>query len=226
MKPASPAKILAILGILFIPALFYLLISSGTNNFRTLEIFGPKEVGSSRIVEGKTISDTIYHTIPPFSFTDQFGRIFTDSMVSGKVYVASFFYTTCPENCQKVNNLLEEVQAEFGDSTSLILLSFTTDPAHDSVPALAEYANKHMAIKDKWYFLTGEKSQLAKLARDGYFLRAVPDTRKNSTPNHSEQLVLIDKDKRIRGYYDGDEFMEIKRLKDEIQVLLWEYQNK
>ena len=223
VKPANLWKILVVLGILFLPAISYYLISSGKNNYRKLEIFGPKEIPNSHEVDGKITGDTIYHTIPAFSFTDQYGNPFSDKLLDNHIYVAEFFFTSCKTICPRMNRELESVQFKFKNDSTLKIVSFSVDPERDSVPVLAAYASGYHATRDKWYFVTGEKQKIYDLARNGFFLAAVQDTRSPEEFNHSEQLVLVDRDKRIRGYYDGTDDMEVSRLMDEIQVLEWEY---
>jgi protein SCO1/2 len=226
VKPASPLKLLAVLVILFLPAISYYIISKGKNNYRRLEIFGPKVVAPAKEVNGKMVADTIYHTVPPFQFTDQSGNVFSDKMLDGKTYIAEFFFTSCKTICPRMNRELESVQFKFRDDSTVKILSFTVDPENDSVPVLAAYAEKYHADRDKWYFLTGEKQKIYDLARTGFYLAAVQNSKSAEEFNHSEQLVMVDKDRRIRGYYEGTDDMEVSRLMDEIQVLQWEYKQK
>ena len=226
MKPASPVKILVVLVILFVPAISYYFISKGKNNFKKLEIFGPKEISSPREVNGRTVFDTVYHTIPAFKFTDQFGRVFSEKSLEGNIYVADFFFTTCKTICPRMSRQMWRVQNKFEKDADVKIISVTVDPETDSVPVLAAYAQSYNAVKDKWFFLTGDKTQTYELARNGFFLAAIQGTKSPEEFNHSEQLVLIDKDRRIRGYYDGTDDMEVNKLLDEIQVLQWEYRPK
>ncbi len=227
MKPANPGRILVVLGILFIPAIAYFLISRGKNNFKKLEIYGPKEVLAPRDdSHGQKVIDTLFHTIPSFSFTDQLGRTVSDSDFNGCSYVADFFFTACKSICPEMSEQLMGVQTRFKDDTLLKIISFSVDPIRDSVPVLKEYATKYQAIPGKWYFLTGDKEKLYELARNGFFLAAIQGSKNSDDFNHSEQLVLIDREKRIRGYYDGTDPREVERLKDEILVLEWEYKNE
>lgn len=226
MKPGSPWKIALLLGILFLPAFSYYLISRGKNNFKTLAIYGPKTLGPVLITDGKTIADTLYHTIPDFEFTDQYNRKVTAGNLAGNISVTAFFFTTCQTICPQMSEQLARVQSKFIDSDEVKFFSFTVDPETDTVSVIAAYAEKYHAVKDKWYFLTGAKSQLYELARNGYFLAAIQGNNGPQDFNHSEQLVLVDKDKRIRGYYDGTDITEVNKLMDEIMVLQWEYKSK
>jgi len=210
-------KFLIVFLILFFPSVAYLLLHTGKNNFRKLQVYGPKEVGSN--------GDTLYHTIPPFRFTDQSGHTVTEKDLDGKVYVASFFFANCPDICPKMNNQVRRAADVYKDNKDVAFVSFTVNPEHDTVPVLAEYAAKLNATKLPWSFLTGNKDSIYKLAGEGYLVYAAKG--KGSFQFfHSQDLILIDKDKRIRGIYDGLEKKEVDTLIDEIAVLLFEYEQK
>ncbi len=201
-----------------IPGVAYLLVKSGKNNYTHLEIFGPKEP-VEKTVEGKIKVDTVYHTIGDFTFIDQDSNIVNQSIVNDKIYVADYFFTTCKTICPKMSDQLMRVQLAFKDDPEVMILSHTVDPEEDSPSTLNAYAEKHNAIKGKWYFLTGDKKQLYDLARNSYFVTAMPGDGGPDDFIHSEQFVLVDKQKRIRGFYDGTEYNDVKRLIDEIKVL-------
>jgi protein SCO1/2 len=217
MKKKSLKRILIVLGILFLPSLFWLLLTTGKNNFRHLEIFGPKDVNAN--------GDTIYHTIPPFSFINQEGKIITDKNLDNKIFVANFFFATCPTVCPKMNENLRGIVENYKDVNNIRFLSFTVNPERDSVPVLAEYAQKRNADPGKWWFLTGNKDSIYTLAGEGFKLMAA----KGKTADdffHDQNLVLVDKEKRIRGFYDGLDDNDIRKLNDEIKVLLYEYADR
>jgi len=214
-----------VLVILFVPAISYYLISTGKNNFRKLAIYGPREPMPVQVVGGKDVADTIYHTVPAFSFTDHHGKVFDSSMLDTSIYIAEFFFTSCKTICPDMNRNLQSVQNKYKNDPDVKILSFTVDPETDSVPVLASYAKQHHAIDGKWFFLTGDQAKIFELARSGYFLAAVQNASGPEEFSHSEQLVLVDRDKRIRGYYDGTDDLDVSRLMDEIKVLQWEYKN-
>jgi protein SCO1/2 len=216
MKIKNLKRILIILGILFLPCIFYIVLIQGKNHFKQLEIFGPKEA----VAEG----DTIYHTIPPFSFLNQEGKIISDKDLEGKIYVANFFFATCPTICPKMNYNVKGLTEKYIHDEQVKFLSFTVDPEKDSVEALAAYA-KEMGADNNWWFLTGDKDSIYSLARNG-FLVAAAGGKTAADFFHSQNLLLIDKDKRIRGIYDGLDESEVKKLNDEIEVLEMEYKEK
>jgi len=215
MKSGNIKRILIILSILLLPCVFYLLLLTGKNHFRRLEIYGPKDVDSK--------GDTIYHTIPSFSFINQEGRTVSDKDVDGKIYVANFFFATCPDICPKMNENVRGLAEYYRKDTAVKFLSFTVNPAHDSVPVLAAYAKARNADAGQWSFLTGNKDSIYDLAYKG-FMDKVGE--KPPTFFHSENLFLIDREKRIRGIYDGLDEDDIRKLKDEILVLEMEYKEK
>jgi protein SCO1/2 len=217
MKIQNLKRILIILSILFLPCIFYLVLIQGKNHFRELEVFGPKEA----VAEG----DTIYHTIPAFSFLNQEGKTISDKDLDGKIYVANFFFATCPTICPKMNYNLKGLTEKYSRDGEVKFLSFTVDPEKDSVAALAAYAKKMGADNNSWWFLTGNKDSIYSLARKGFLVPAAGG-KTAADFFHSQDLLLIDKEKRIRGIYDGLDESDVKKLNDEIEVLQQEYKEK
>jgi protein SCO1/2 len=167
--------------------------------------------------------DTIYHTLPPFRFVNQRGDTITEAVAEGKFIVAEYFFTTCQTICPIMANHLEIVQEEFKNDPLVVILSHTVDPEHDSVSVLSEYAQLHKVMPEKWHLLTGDKKALYDQARHGYLISALTGDGGPEDFIHSEKLVLIDKDKRIRGFYDGTDTKDVTRLMHEIEVLKFEY---
>ena len=213
-------KVLILVAILVIPSVYYIVVRSGKNNYKPLAYFGPKEP-VVKTVNGKSIVDTIYHSVGGFSLLDQDSNVVTEKMVEGKIFVADFIYTSCKTVCSLMSNQLMSVQYKFKDSSDVKIVSFTIDPEFDTPAVLKEYAKKHQAIKDKWYFLTGDKKSINDLARTSYFVSVFKGNENDCV--HSEQVVLVDKQHHIRGYYDGTDVMETKRLNEDIATLLYEY---
>jgi protein SCO1/2 len=217
-------KILILAIILIVPSVAYLLLQTGENKFKKLEILGPKEP-VQKTVNGKVVVDTIYHTVGGFSLYDADSTLVTEAITEGKIYVVDFFFSTCKTICPKMSNQLMRVQYNYKDDSDVMILSFTVDPLNDTPSRLKEYAAKHNAQKGKWYFLTGDKKQIYDLARDSYFLNAVEGSGIEDAFLHSEQFLLIDKEKRIRGIYDGTNHFEVKKLVEDIAALKYEYAN-
>lgn len=215
-------KIVILALILIVPSVAYLLLQTGKNNFRSLEIYGPKEP-VLKTVDGKTVSDTVYHTVKGFSLLDSDSNLVTEKIAEGKICVVDFFFSTCQTICPKMSNQLMRVQHEFRNDSDVVILSFTVDPLNDTPSRLKAYAEKHRAIRGKWYFLTGDKAQIYELARSSYFLNAMEAEGGADAFLHSEQFMLIDREHRIRGMYDGTEHFEVKKLMEDIGTLRYEY---
>ncbi len=217
MNKKSSKRILAVLGILFFPGLFWLLLSTGKNHFRPLPFYVVDHVTEK--------GDTIYHSVPSFSFMNQEGKTITDKDLSGKIYVANFFFVTCPSICPKMTDELRRVQDAYRGNDEIRILSHTVNPEQDSVAALNEYAIKHGADNKQWWFLTGNKDSIYTIARNGYLVPAAQGKTANDF-FHTQDLILIDKEKHIRGIYDGLEPAEVDTLIDEIKLLMHEYKER
>ena len=208
--------------VLFIPSVLYLWLQTGKNNFKKLEIFGPKEP-IEKTVNGKIVVDTLYHTVGGFSLLDTDSNQVTEKITEGKISVVDFFFSTCRTVCPKMTNQLMRVQHNYKEDKDVVILSFTVDPLNDTPSRLKAYAAKHNAVKGMWYFLTGEKQAIYDLAKTSYFLTAMEGNGGEDAFLHSEQVVLVDKEKRIRGMYDGTDPFEVKRLIEDIAALKNEY---
>jgi protein SCO1 len=196
-------------------------IYDNSKPLRYLAIFGPKAYESKN---GKV--DTTYHTIPNFHFTDQDGKTVTEKDFEGSIYVTDFFFTTCHSICPIMSDQMERVYNKYKSNPEVKFLSHTVDPEIDSVEQLKSYALKHNAKSEQWHFVTGEKAKLYEIARKGYFLDAQEG---NGGPDdfiHTQNFALIDKDKRIRGYYDGIDSSDVDQLIQDIDLLLKEYHYK
>ncbi len=214
-------KILIVGSILLLPGIFYLILIRGENHYKHLAIFGPREAAPGAVA-GQ--ADTVYHTVADFALTDQDGRPLTRDAFRDKIVVADFFFATCRTICPKMSRQLVRVQEACAGDSDVAILSHTVNPAQDTVEALKAYAREYGAVEGKWYFVTGDKKTIYNLARTSYFLPAVEAG--DGGPDdfiHSDQFVLLDKEKRIRGYYDGTDPAEVDRLIDEIKVLKLEY---
>ena len=210
-------KLLILLFLLTFPSVLYVILSTGEVNFIRLPYFGEKELAENK-------KDTIYHTVPPFSFINQDGKIITDKDYEGKIYVVEYFFTRCGTICPIMTTELLRVQEKFAYTKGLVhILSHTVDPEHDSVPALRAYANMVHANTKTWNFVTGDKKQLYDLARNGYLINAMEGDGGSDDFIHSEFFILVDKEKHIRGIYDGTNIKSVNDLLDDIKVLIAEY---
>lgn len=163
------------------------------------------------------------HTIAPFSFIDQNGDTVTDKDYSNKVYVTDFFFTTCRSICPVMTTQMQRVFEHYKSNPDVMFLSYSVNPEYDTPAVLKEYADKHHADAKKWHFVTGDKQKIYDLARISYLVTA---TKGDGGPDdfvHTQNFALIDKEKRIRGYYDGTDSTDVNKLITEIDLLLREY---
>lgn len=205
---------------LIIPLIAYLLLQTGINHYRGLPYFGPKKLsGTFHRVKRKMVADTNYHQVLPFSLTDQNGNAFSEKNLIDKIYIANFFFSRCPDVCKKVHVSMDSLLRVFKIHPEIKFISFTVDPGFDTPVVLKAYAANRHADTTRWFFLTGDKTQIYNLAHKSYLLNATTDQLDSSDYIHSQLLVLIDANHHIRGYYDGTQHAEWKRLIDELIVL-------
>lgn len=211
------SKIIILVLLLSLPSIFYVVLTTGKHDFVRLPYYGPHEIAEN----GK---DTIYHSIPAFKFVNQNGDTVTDKTFDDKIYVADYFFATCNTICPQMAVQLLRIQEKFAYTKEQVkILSHTVNPENDSVPVLNAYANMVHADTSMWTFVTGDKKELYDIARKGYLLNALQG---DGGPNdfiHSEIFVLIDKQKHIRGIYDGTKIGDVNKLIDDIKILMAEY---
>jgi protein SCO1 len=179
-----------------------------------LPIFGEKEVQGN---------DTIYHTIADFKFVDQDSAFVTNDTFKDKIYVADFFFTSCRTICPIMKTQMLRVYDSIQNDPDVLLLSHSIDPEYDTVGLLHDYAERLGVKSNKWHFVTGSKEDIYKIAQTSYFATAMEDKSEPDGFIHSGAFLLIDKDKRIRGKYDGTKEEDVNRLLLEIQRLKKEY---
>ena len=197
--------------------LVIVLASCKTNNEshskQLLPILGEKKLA------GTDAKDTIYHTIQPFSFTNQFNEKISEQTTNSKIYVADFFFATCQSICPQMSSQLIHVQNAFKADSNFLILSHTVNPMHDTVEVLNGYAQSYGALKNKWHFLTGNKKEIYDIARYSYLINALQDDGSPEGFLHSELFILIDTHKRIRGFYDGTDSVAVAKLISDIKLL-------
>jgi protein SCO1/2 len=165
----------------------------------------------------------ITHQISSFSCMNQNGEMVSEKNMKGNIYVANFFFTSCPSICPKMTTNFERIQDAFRNEDKVKLLSHSVTPWIDSVSRLKEYSQLHGAIDGKWNLLTGDRSTIYTLARQSYFAEEEPGFTKDSVQFlHTENFVLVDGSGRIRGLYKGTVPLDAERLIDDIKILLKE----
>ena len=216
--------------VLFLIILFAICIPVGyllikPKDQKDLPIINPIDV-QEEMVDPEMLRIGQGHTIGNFSFQNQDNKTITQKEVKGKIYVVEYFFTTCKSICPIMNQQMKRVQLAFKDNPNFKILSFTVDPDVDTVEQLKRYANSHNAVKNQWYFLTGKKDALYGLARKSFFVLKPAEAANQGDVGsdfiHTNNFVLVDQKKRIRGYYDGTSQKEVTQLIRDINQLFEE----
>tara|TARA_B110000014_G_C20033595_1_gene536865 strand:+ start:67 stop:732 length:666 start_codon:yes stop_codon:yes gene_type:complete len=204
--------IFLIFGIIAV-SIFYSILKPQPN----LPIYQPADV-NAKLVDTSIVHKIKYHTISDFSLINQNGDTITQNFYNDKIYVADFFFTTCQTICPIMTKNMKEIQDKLINDKEILLLSHSVTPEIDSVGQLKKYAIANKINDDKWNLVTGDKKQIYNLARKSYL--AVEDSEfGNFDMIHTENFMLIDKKRQIRGFYDGTEKNEIIRLLSDIEIL-------
>ena len=192
--------------------------------YNTLNVYQPLPIYQPAMVNEELVDSTIqyqrkYHKIADFSLINQNGKTITQNYYKDKIYVADFFFTTCLTICPIMTNHMAEIQKELINDNDVLLLSHSVTPEIDSVAQLKKYALEKGVIDAKWNLVTGDKKQIYELARKSYL--AVKDDGDGGPFDmiHTENFMLIDKKRQIRGFYDGTNSEDIERLLDDIKIL-------
>ena len=188
---------------------------------KSLPIFNPADV-NPELVDSTVQYISKYHTIADFSFVNQNGKKITQKDYEGKVYVADFFFTTCGSICPKMTTNLAEVQKAIINNPKVMLLSHTVFPETDSVPVLKAYAIKNGVVDSKWNLVTGDKKTIYTMARKSYLAVKLGKPEQLYDMVHTENFVLVDTKRRVRGFYDGTNKEDMKRLIEDINFLCTE----
>ena len=204
--------------LLVFSAVTIFLFYSALKPAKSLPIYNPSDV-NPELVDTTVQYISKYHTISDFSFTNQNGKSITQKDYEGKIYVADFFFTSCKSICPKMTTNLVEVQKAFLHNPKVKLLSFSVMPDVDSVSVLKEYAKINSVIDSKWNLVTGDKKAIYAMARKSYLAVKQGKPEELYDMVHTENFVLVDSKRRIRGFYDGTKKEEIQRLIEDINWL-------
>ena len=189
---------------------------------KILPVYQPSMVDKT-LVDSTLHYKKKYHTISDFSLVNQNGDTITQENYKDKIYVADFFFTTCPTICPIMTKNMGEIQEAIADDPEIMLLSHSVTPVIDTVAQLKRYAIEKGVIDSKWNLVTGDKKQIYELARKSYL--AVKDDGDGGPYDmiHTENFILVDKEKRIRGFYDGTNREDIDRLLNDLKILKASY---
>ena len=201
-------------GLLVFPVAFFFLLRASKQNYKHLPHLGERIEPN-----GADIKDTIFYQVPEFSVTDQSGKELNSKMLTNNIVIANFFFASCKDVCPKMNGNISVFYEKAKEWSEVKLISFTVDPDNDSTQVLADYAKKMNADKKIWHFCRTDKENLFKIGQ-GFLL---PVSIEDKTIDHSQHVILLDKSRHIRGVYNGLDLNDMKRLDDELKVLLYEY---
>lgn len=224
LKNKALKNIVILVLILIVPGfLYYLLQAKGKNRYKPLPVYGPKQVAKTfKTIHGNKVFDTIYHTIPDFKLYDQNNNLITQKSFTGNILLVNFFFTNCPVLCNEINRNIDSLAGNFKKNSMIKFVSITVDPTNDNPAVLKKYATTLKVDDRQWKFLTGDTATIYPLSRKGFLVTAANGGNQPENFVYSEKLMLIDQDRRIRGYYNGTSVNEMMKLNDEIKVLISE----
>lgn len=209
--------------LLLLSAVIVYLFYDALEPAKTLSIYQPSMV-NPELVDSTVHHVRKYHTIADFSLTNQNGKTITQADYRDKIYVADFFFTTCPTICPIMTKNMAAIQEEIKDDDEILLLSHSVTPQIDSVAQLKKYALEKGVMDKKWNLVTGDKKQIYELARKSYLAVKTDGDGGPFDMIHTENFILVDKERRIRGFYDGTDPEEMDMLLSDLKVLKDSYQ--
>jgi protein SCO1 len=195
----------------------------------SLPFFGEHDIELNTNSKGETIADTVFYAIPKFSFTNQNGKLISHRDYTGKVSVVDFFFTECPSICPILSAQMSRLQSlvnRGGLKTDVMFLSHSVKPQHDTPAVLLSYGEKLGADFTNWNFVTGSAEDIYDQAEEGYMLSAFPSDSAEGGVFHTDKITLLDRQMRIRGYYDGTSTKEVDRLFEDLKNLVTEKDGK
>ncbi|WP_250419199.1 SCO family protein [Pontibacter deserti] len=199
---------------------FIFIYTFGEHHF-TLRSYFPKLDDKGEVLRDAK-GDTLFNSVPEFNLIDQSATSFSQEDLKGKIYIASFFFTDCPDMCKKMNAQLVRVQEAYQNNPTIQLVSISVKPEEDSASVLSKYAEAYKADTTQWHFLTGKREEIYKLAQEGFHL-PLQKTGGAEGFIHNDSFMLVDKEQKVRGVYKGTDPAEVDRMILEINVLLDEY---
>jgi protein SCO1/2 len=190
------------------------LLAFSCSQEKKLPFLGPKQVNAK--------GDTVYHQIPSFRFLNQDSVFVSEKDVEGKVYVADFFFTTCPTICPKMKTQMLRIYERYKDRDEVRIISHSIDPDFDTPNVLKDYAARLQVKAPKWNLLTGDKAAIYTLGQKSYMVSAQEDPNEAGGFVHSGAFILVDKNRHVRGIYDGTVEAEVNHLLEDMEILLKE----
>jgi len=209
--------------LLILSAVIIYLFYNALKPQKTLKVYSPAMVNAELVAE-EIQHVRKYHTIADFAFTNQNGKTITQAHYKGKIYIADFFFTTCPTICPIMTKNMVNIQHRIKDNPDVLLLSHSVTPTIDSVAQLKKYALEKGVDSAKWNLVTGDKKDIYNLARKSYLAVKTNGDGGSFDMIHTENFILVDKERRIRGFYDGTKTAEIDKLMEDLEILRASYE--
>jgi protein SCO1/2 len=230
----SKKALLALCIVVLLPVVSYLIVKEVSKDAVIIPRRYFADTVINKVVNGKTVTDTIWHTVSSVKLTNQLGDTVSFDDVKGKIIVADFFFTRCPSICPYLTKNMKGLQdatrmKDFRkkiDSSFVQFFSFSVDPERDSVPALKRYADKYGVNHDTWWFLTGPKKTIYDFALNELKLGLQDGGNVDSDFIHTAKFVLLDKERVVRGYYNGLDTSSLSKLAEDITILMLEKDRK
>ena len=217
-KPEKRSVVVALFLVVGIPVFLVIFFNLGTNHYKPLPFIGKREGFTAK-------GDTIFQKVPDFSLTDQTGHAYGTNDLKGHIYIADFFFTSCPNICPTMTKTLVKVQEKFKGRDIVRILSFSLDPKRDSAARLATYARQYGINNTQWHLLTGDKNYVLGLM-PGFLLQSAEYGKEEKDIYHSEFMLLVDEEGHIRGVYNGakNDEKELERMEEDIHTLALSYE--
>ena len=218
-KPKPMKSVNCILSSLILTTVLF---HSACQQDKKLPYLGPRETKDVKNADGTTTVDTIYKTIPNFSFLNQDSLPVNNDTFKNSIYIADFFFTSCTTICPTMHRNMKDIFEQYKDDKNIMFLSHTIDFKYDKPSALKKYAQKLGVDGKQWQFAYGSKDSVYKIAEKDYLVAVMVDTTIKESYVHQGFLILIDKHRRLRGAYDGTSPEQVAQLKKDIPILLAE----
>jgi len=210
--------------LLLLSAIIIYLFYDALQPKKVLPVYQPADF-NSELVDSTLVHVKKYHSIADFSLTNQNGETITQDFYRDKIYVADFFFTTCPTICPVMTENMVYLQSQIVNDKDVLLLSHSVTPDIDSVTQLKKYALEKGVMDNKWNLVTGNKKHIYELARKSYLAVKGDGDGGPFDMIHTENFILIDKERRIRGTYDGTNKEEMEKLLQDLEILKMSYTN-
>tara|TARA_Y100000782_G_C10187644_1_gene267752 strand:- start:2729 stop:3430 length:702 start_codon:yes stop_codon:yes gene_type:complete len=220
-KQGKGKQVLILAAILILPSLFYVISATGKHNFVRLPFYGPKKADVSKTLKNGQ-PDTVYYTIPDFSYTDIEGNDLSKTSLEGKIKIFNFICAHCDKEGNRVSEQMSSVQSAVEEGKDAVLITFTVDPEKDTPSSLKQFGEGFFRNADTWHFVNAPKEKVYNFAVSDLLIGTEDGVVYKDSLLMSNQIILVDHENYIRGYFDGLQYTETKELKDAIQQLRYQ----